>query len=190
MKIDRPIAVAIIFFIILLLVFFLVVPEYKIFGQLQTQLAEKKAEYNAEYDYYNAIAKTHNDLQAHTDDIKKIDDALPQDSSLGKTIYFLQQTAKENGIVIKNLSLSKSSPKSSATGSSQGVNDIVFSADLLGDYPSFDRFIIASEKSSRIFEITDISFGSPAGPIFGADQSQFQMQQTFSFKVQIKTHSY
>jgi Tfp pilus assembly protein PilO len=189
MKLDRPIAIAIIFFIILLLAFFLVLPEYKIFGKLQVELAQKKAEYNAEFDYYSAIARTHNDLQARKDDIQKIDDALPQDTSLGKTIYFLQQAAKENGVLLKNLSLSKSSLKNSAAGS-QSVNDIVFSADLLADYPSFDRFIIASEKSSRIFEITDISFGSSSKPVFGINLAQFQMQQTFSFKVQIKTHSY
>ena len=48
MQIDRPIAIALILFIILLLVFFLVVPEYNTFKSLQTQLGEKKAEYNAE----------------------------------------------------------------------------------------------------------------------------------------------
>ena len=91
MQIDRPIATALILFIILLLVFFLVVPEYKTFGKLQEELGEKKAEFNAQFDYYNAIANTYQQLQGRKDDIKKIDDALPQDPALGRVIYFLQQ---------------------------------------------------------------------------------------------------
>ena len=55
MQVDRPIAAAIILFIILLLVFFLVTPEYKTFKKLQSELGEKKAEFNAEFDYYAEI---------------------------------------------------------------------------------------------------------------------------------------
>ncbi len=191
MKIDRPIAIAIMFFIVLLLAFFFVVPEYKVFGQLQNELAEKKAEYNAEYDYYSAIAKTHGELVAHQEDLKKIDDALPTDPSLGNAVYFLQQTTKENGMLLKNLSLSKSSSGgNSAQPDKQTVKDIVFSMDLLGDYASLGRLIISLENSSRIFEITDISFGSASQAVFGGDQSQFQMTDVYSFKLQVKTHTY
>ena len=94
MTIDRPIAIALTLFIILVLVFFLVVPEYNTFTTLQTQLGEKIAEFNAQHDYYAAIAKTYDDLQKHQDDIKKIDTALPalpQDPTLGKLIYFLKK---------------------------------------------------------------------------------------------------
>ena len=199
MKIDRPIAIAIIFFVILLLAFFFVVPEYKIFGRLQAELAQKKAEYDAEFAYYSAIAKTHSDLVAHADDLEKIDDALPTDPSLGSAVYFLQQTTKESGMLLKNVSLSKSSSGNSAARPSSDsliqekskvVQDIVFSLDLLGDYASLGRLSMALESSSRIFEVTDISFGSSSQPIFGADQSQFQMTQVYSFKLQVKTHTY
>ena len=190
MKIDRPIAIAIIFFIILLLAFFFVVPEYKIFSRLQIELAEKKAEYNAEFDYYSAIAKTHSDLVAHAEDLEKIDDALPTDTSLGSAVYFLQQITKENGMLLKNLSLSKSSSGGSVQAGQQTIKDIVFSMDLLGDYSSLGRLIMSLENSSRIFEVTDISFGSSSQPLFGTDQPQFQMMQVYSFKLQVKTHTY
>jgi Tfp pilus assembly protein PilO len=173
MNIDRPIAIALMLFIILLLIFFLVVPEYKTFEKLRAELGEKKAEFNAEFDYYAAIAKTYADLQGRKDDIKKIDDALPQDPALGKLIYFLQQTAKADGLIMKDLFLSKSSA-SSANADVSSVKDVVFSMDLLGDYMSLENFIISLEKSSRMFEITNISFGSTSG----------------SFNLQIKTHSY
>ena len=176
MQIDRPITIAVTLFIILLLIFFLVVPEYNTFETLQTQLGETTAEYNAEFVYYNAIANTYDQLQSHQDDISKIDDALPQDPTLGNTIYILQEAAKQNGLILKDLSLSKSSSNSSAT-SGGGVTNIVFSMDLTGNYSSLGNFIISLEKSSRIFEITSISFGSASGSVS-------------SFSLQIQTQSY
>ena len=189
MQIDRPITIAIILFVILLLVFFLVFPEYKMFGTLQTDLGEKKAEFNAEFDYYAAITKAYFDLQGRKDDVKKIDDALPSNADFGELIYFFQKAAAENGIMIKNLFLSKSSPtqtqsgfqSESQTNQDKKVKDVTFSMDLLGDYKSLNNFIISLENSSRIFEVTNISFGS-------ADQSGGQ--GISSFNLQVKTYSY
>jgi len=178
MQIDRPIAIALTLFIILLLVFFLVVPEYNTFGKLQTDLGEKKAEFNAEYDYYGAIAKTYDDLQNHQDDIKKIDDALPQGPIFGSLVYFLQGAATENGLIVKDLSLSAQSTQTSASSNNgNSVKGIIFSMDLLGDYPALENFIVNIEKSSRIFEVSSISFGSASAP-------------PYSFSLQINTQSY
>lgn len=181
MQIDRPITIAIILFAILLLVFFLVVPEYKTFAGLRMQLGEKRAEFNAKFDYYAAITKSHNDLQAHQEDIKKIDNALPaepQDPAIGKIIYFLQETARGEGLVVKNLFLSKSSNSADSDSNlPQAVKDMVFSVDVMGDYPALENFIISLEKSERIFEVTSISFNSQSGP-------------PYSFVLQIKTYSY
>jgi len=186
MTIDRPIAIALILFIILLLVFFLVAPEYKTFGKLQTELGQKKAEFNAEFDYYAAITRTYYDLQSRQDDIKKIDDALPSSPSLGRTIYYLQQAATDNGLVAKDLFLSKSSSASGGAKTASNIKDIVFSMDLLGSYSALENFIVSLEKSSRLFEVISISFG--AGNV--APSQQPQVQQTYSFNLQIKTHSY
>ena len=182
MNIDRPIAIAIILFIILLLIFFLVVPEYKVFKNLQVELGEKRAEFNAQFDYYAAITRTYFDLQVRQDDIKKIDNALPSTFDLGEIIYFLQKTAKENGLLLKELFLSKSSPAPASAGinNNNNVRDMVFSINLLGSYSALENFILSLEKSSRIFEVTNISFGSGAG---ASSQQQ-------SFSLQIRTYSY
>jgi len=179
MQIDRPIAIALILFVILLLLFFLVVPEYKTFVSLQSDLGQKKAEFNAEFDYYAAISRIYFDLQSRQDDIKKIDDALPQNPDLGEIVYFFQLTAKQNGLVAKNLFLSKtpSVPTGSEAQSSGKVKDITFSISLSGDYPSLEGFISSLERSSRIFEVSNVSFESETGA-------------PYTFNLQVKTHSY
>jgi len=177
MQIDRPIAIASTLFVILLVIFFLVMPEYGTFVRLQTELGEKIAQYDAQAGYYSAIAKTYEELQARQDDVNKIDDALPQDPALGKLIYFLQETAKENGLTVKDVFLSKLSTSNIQVSATNSVKDLVLSMDLSGDYPSLLNFIFFLEKSSRIFEISSISFDSTSGPPYG-------------FSLQVKTHSY
>jgi Tfp pilus assembly protein PilO len=216
MQIDRPIAIALILFIIVLLIFFLVMPEYKKFQSLQTELGEKKAEFNAEFDYYNAIANTYSKLQNYQQELKTIDNALPAESNLGNLVYFLQKQASESGIIIKSLFLSKSSsspsfssspPISPSTSHSvalqntmgqntteQNVKELGITVSLLGSYNSLGGFIRSLEKSSRLFEVPSISFssGSQESNSSGTPglKSQFQTQQMFSFNLQLKTHSY
>ena len=172
MHIDRPIAIALILFFILLLVFFLVWPEFKVFRSLQQDLGKKQAEYAAKYDYYSAIEAAYFNLKSRDEDVQKVDDALPKDSDFGQLIFYLQEIAKENGLIVKDVFLSKTSISSSNT-----VKNVIFSLDLIGGYSSLENFIASLEKSSRIFEVVNISFGSVTGP-------------PYSFSLQIKTYSY
>jgi Tfp pilus assembly protein PilO len=193
MQIDRPIVSAIIIFIVILLVFFLVMPEYKAFVFLRDDLAKKRAEYDAERDYYAAIYKTYSELQVRQEDIKKIDNALPTDPDLGKIVYFLQRAAAQNSIIIKDLFLSRSAPANlPKTGGQPGTNavkDITFSMDVLGDYISLQQFIITLEKSARVLEVASITFGS-SEEMPQENQTQFQLQQTYNVNLQVRTHSY
>lgn len=186
MQIDRPIAIAVILFIILFLIFFFVSPKYQTFKELQIKLGEKKAEFNAKYAYFGEITRVYNELQNRNDSIKKIDDAFSTDSSYGKLIYFFQKKAMESGLVIKSLFLSKSSPSAQESN----LKEIIFSLDAIGSYSALNNFMISLEKSSRIFEITSISFGSDVSVQVAGLKPQFQAQQTYQFKLEVKTYSY
>lgn len=141
-------------------------------------MEKKRAEFYAKHEYYAAITKTYDDLQGRPEDIAKVDAALPQDPGLGKLVYFLQETAQANGLLIKDLSLARSSANNNSIGAANSIKDINFSIDVLGSYSSLEGYLVALEKSSRIFEVTSISFGSP------------QVGQTYGFSLQIKTQSY
>jgi len=178
MYIDRPIAIALIIFTIILLVFFLVWPEYKTLGELQTSLGRKIAEYNAQTGYYGEIEKTYLELQSRKDDIEKINEALPAaelDPTFGKLIYYLQGVADDNGLVAKNIFLSETN---STVAGAASIKNISFSMDLLGEYSSLEGFLIALEKSARIFEVESVSFGASSGTLLN------------NYNVKIVTHSY
>ena len=183
MHIDKPIVIALILFIILLLIFFLVAPEYNKFKFLQSELGIKKAEYNAEFEYYSEITRNYYDLENRKDDIKKIDSALPSDPNLGKLIYYLQDQSTKSGLVLKNLFLTKSSVSSTEAG----VKNLSFSLNIVGNYAALENFISSLEKSARLFEITNVSFNSGS---LSDGEAQFQSQSIFSFGMQINTHIY
>lgn len=192
MNINRPIAIAIILFAALLLAFFFVSPKYREFRALQITEGEKKGEFNAKYDYFSAISKAYFELQNRKDDIKKIDDALPSESEFGRLVYFFQQKADESGLIAKNVFLSKGGPASPGSN----VKEIIFSLDLLGSYSSLENFIASLEKSARLFEVKSITFNSETSTESASSKSksalpkELAQNQTYSFNLEIKTHSY
>ncbi len=183
MHIDKPIIIVLTIFIILLLIFFLVSPEYRNFKTLQLELGVKKAEYNAEYEYYSQITQNYYNIQNNSEKIKKIDIALPSDPVLGDLVYYVQDEALKNGLILKSIFLTKVPSASDE----EKIKDIGFSLSLLGNYKALESFLNSLEKSSRLFEINGISFGAGSG---SSQSTQFQSQDVFQFSMQITTHAY
>ncbi|OGZ83618.1 MAG: hypothetical protein A2599_02370 [Candidatus Staskawiczbacteria bacterium RIFOXYD1_FULL_39_28] len=192
MQIDRPITIAVIIFAVLLATFFFVVPKYKNLKNLQAELGQKNAEYLSKFEYYAQIKENYDKLQKRKSEIKKIDEALPKTADFGQLIYYFQKKTAENGLTLKSLGLSQSS----ATGN---IKNIIFSLNLSGDYFALENFISSLEASNRLFEISNISFGSPSQPSVpqtelqeggGGATAQFQTPGIFNFTFQVKTFSY
>jgi len=198
MKIDRPITIAICLFLTLLLTYFLLMPEYNTFKNLRLELGKKRAEYNAEYQYFSEIANLYSELQSREEDIQRVDDALPVGSNFGNLVYYFQNQASADGLTVKSLFLSKSSSTDAKTSaknkkSDQGqgaMNDIIFSLNLMGSYSSLENFIVSLEKSARLFEVTNISFGSAPTSSNAEQEQQSQTNQTYNFVLNILTRSY
>lgn len=196
MQIDKPIAIAITTLAIILASFFLAVPQYNNFRKLEQSLATKKAEYAARYDYYSGITKIYYDIQSRAGEIKKIDDAIPQGRDYGRLVYYFQKKAIESGLSVKSLFLSKTGAQAQKQQANKAaatvtMNDISFSAIISGDYESLGNFISNLERSSRMFEVTNISFGSDSSASATANPlMQFQGNKTYNFSMQILCHSY
>jgi len=186
-RIDKPIIIALTLFIILLLIFFLVSPEYQKFKELQTDLGIKKAEYNAQKDYYAEIARSYYELKNREDDLKKIDNALPSDPNLGRLSYFIQEESAKSGLILKSLFLTKASTSASNSAGENTIKGVSLSLSLVGNYSSLGNFISALENSARLFEIASISFG--AGDTANLE-TQFQTQSIYTFSMQVNTNTY
>jgi len=182
MTVDRPITIAVTLFIILLLIFFLVVPKYHQFKELQQKIGEEQAAFDAKFAYYSEVAKVYEQLQAKKDIVDKIDSAIPSNVAYGPLVYFFQKKAMENGMIARGLFLTKSGP----VNPDSDLKEIGFSLDVLGSYSALKSFLASLEKSSRLFEVANISFGSSG--VSAAGQSQ--TLQIYSFRLEVKTYSY
>lgn len=198
MKIDRPITIAVIIFIIILLMYFFVVPKYYEFKDLQVKLGEAEAEYNAKFAYFSEVSKIFRELEDRQESLEKIENAIPPKPQLADLVYFFQQKGTASGLIVKNILLTKISPVTSESS----IKEIVFSLDVMGNYQSLKNFLSALENSSRLFEVGNISFGSQTLNQSSSSQTQNPIskqktlivqpivQQVYSFKFEIKTHSY
>jgi len=194
MKVDRPITIAIIIFIIVLLMYFFVVPRYNEFKDYQVKLSKAEAEYNGKFAYYSDVSRVFRELEDRKESLEKIENAIPVKSQLADLIYFFQQKGTESGLIVKNILLNKVSPITSESN----IKEIVFSLDIMGSYQSLKNFLFSLENSSRLFEVGNISFGSQRSGQSSEKTSTTKplptqsgsSQEIYSFKLEIKTHSY
>ena len=180
MHVDKPIVIGITLFVILLLAYFLVYPEYQNFKDLQTDLGVKKAEYTAKFDYYSSISATYAELRSQSENVERIDEALPAEQVLGDLVYYLQEQVTKSGLALKSLYLSKSSNSTVENT----VKDMTISLSLAGNYDGLGSLISYLQNSARLFEVESISFGSAGEGTSSGSQS------IYSFSMQVKTHTY
>ncbi|MBI1866391.1 MAG: type 4a pilus biogenesis protein PilO [Candidatus Staskawiczbacteria bacterium] len=193
MAVDRPITIAVIIFIIILLMYFFVAPKYYEFRDFQVKLGNAQAEYNGKFAYYSEVVRIFSELENSKESLDKIENAIPLKSQLADLIYFFQQKSTESGLIAKSILLTKFSPVTSESN----MKEIVFSLDLLGNYQSLKNFLSLIEGSSRLFEVNNIFFGSqatnqpPTTPISQPLPANASLaQESYSFRLEIKTHSY
>lgn len=187
MQVNRPIIIAVIIFIIILLMYFFVVPKYYEFRDFQTKLGRAEAEYNGKFAYYSEVGKVFRELEDRKETLDKIVNAIPSKPQLADLMYFFQQKGAESGLIVKNILLIKISP----VISEDNIKEIVFSLDVLGNYQALKNFLSLVENSSRLFEVSNVSFGSQPDSIDKPLSGQAgTIQQIYSFKLEIKTHSY
>lgn len=152
----------------LILVFVLVWPKYQAFQILQLNIKAKESELQSQQAYFSAVKETSKQLEEYPDALAKISSALPENPSLPSLFNFLQSSASDNGLVLGEITLG-----------SVDKGEILVMVKLTGDYLAFKNFLVALENSARIIEVEDIAFAVPQ-----------KTTDSFTFTVQIKTHSY
>lgn len=181
MVINKFVLISIALIFTVFSVWFLVVPQYKQFKALQTEVSLKEAEYNAKYAYYAEVSKVFSELEKRQESLDKIDNALPDNVSLAPIIYFLQKKTIESGLIVKDLFFTKAS----AISNKDPIKEIAFSISIIGNYSALKNFLSSLERSANLFETNAISFSSST-----LSGNQDQPSQSYPFLLEIKTHSY
>jgi len=175
------------FFLILLIGFFLIWPKYQNLGALRLETEAKKTELQYLEEYFLRLDQLSQELKKYETQLSKIDFALPSDSSLAllSLMNFLQKASSQNGLVFKEFgSFSIILPKPPAETPDlqepklpSDIQEIHLGFEVAGSYSALKNFLNTLEESAKLIEVEDISFS-------------FGEEETFSFSLKIKTHSY
>ena len=160
--------------IILLVGFFFTWPQYQNVRNLGLEVQAKQNELQNKEEYFSKIKETSDELKNYEAEVSKIDSALPSDPFLPSLFNFLDKTANQNGLILKQLGSfsvvdSKAKPD---------IKEINIGITVSGSYPAFKNFLSALEKTARLVEVDDIIFSYPSA------------KETPSFDLVIKAHSY
>jgi len=184
MKIDKLVIIAIIILISGgMIIFFSVLPKYQEYTYLESQLSEIQTQYANGLDYYKSLADTISKIESDGEFIEKVNSALPSTDSTSEIISFLQNESAKNNLSIQSMSFSKVSKLTNTD-----IKNIGFTIELYGEYGNFKKFVNSLDNSSRIFQVTSISFESQRafGPLYYSDPEQ----DGTLYKMEIITHSY
>lgn len=157
---KKSFSIPILLFIVLLLVTFLVWPQYQEFKDLKNQVDEKQAELSETEKYFSELSQISEKLNDYQDSLKKIESALPQDSSLSSLLNFFQKESSENGLLLKNVNQAEGKRKEEPKGILAKVKETYINLSLTGTYPSLKGFLESLEKSSRLIEVENISINT------------------------------
>ena len=170
---NRLIIITIRLLLILLLGFFALHPQYQELTTLKEQIQEKEEQLRSQEDYLNKLSEASEELKKYEEQLVLIDTALPSEPSLPALFDFLEKTASQSGLILKDIDASTSPSVDSV------LKETTISVKATGAYSSFKNFISVLEKSARIMSVASFSF----------DNSK-EKGDIFDLGLTIKTHSY
>ena len=152
-----------------------ILPQYQTLKSLQADIQEKNAEFHSKTEYFSQIKEIAEKLSQYEEGLSKISSALPSAPSLPSLFNFLQRTSSQTGLILEEITLKSIS----APQETEGLKEISVELQLIGSYSALKDFLLAVETSAGLIEVEKISFSTPR-----------DLEQPFSFKVEIKSHSY
>lgn len=182
---NRFTTTVLVFLVALLLGIFVVWPKYQELKTKGSEILQKDADLKIlvkSRDDFHLLAE---ELNKYSNELAKIDKALPTKFSLPSFLNYLQKTSAINGLNFKDYTLSVSSLSDEEAGS---LKELRFAINLSGDYPSLKTIISDLEKNERLIEIEEVSFSSSRKK---ETEGQAERQtEPYIFTLGIKIYSY
>ena len=169
----KPIATAVLISLALFLLLFMVWPKYQKLQDVNKQIKQVETQLEKNQDYVSRLEEFNSRLEDNQAELKKVKSSLPDDPKVPTFLNFINDTADDHGLLLKEVgSISRGSYK-------EGVKKINVKINLLGDYPSFESFAGAVDRSSRIIEFDNIIFRAPEEE---GEPSQFEVKLSTHYR--------
>jgi len=156
--------------------YFLWWPKYQEFEGKRLELEGKDREIKQKEEYLSKLEGLFAQLAEYSDELNKIDLALPTNPSVAALFNFFQKTSSENGLILTNIGLGG---LYSLKPGQERIQEMPFDVSLSGSYSAFKNFLSAIYRNARLIEVKSISFSSLE-----------EGKDLFAFDLSLKTHAY
>lgn len=149
----------------------LVLPSYQEFKRLKAEIKTKEVELQNLKHLDEILVR----IKEKSEDLAKIEIALPKNPDLPTLLEFIQASAAKNGLILADVRILGVTP---LRGRERIKKNSLF-LELLGDYSGFKNFLFSLERNVRMIVVEEINFSSP-----GEDK------KPFPFELKISIYSY
>ncbi len=161
---NRTIAIPIFLLIIFLMVVYGLVPKYNQFSRLDASIDLKEKQFSQAQKDLIVLEQAVEALNNNQESWDKIDTALPEDFSLASLLYYLDEQAGVNGLIMESIGQDDSSSQGarskarlSEKETPTGIEESILSVNLIGAVSSLESFLRNIEKSSRLIRVESIN---------------------------------
>ena len=151
-------------------------PRYKDLKAARAGIAQKQIDIKYADEKAAGLAEIEEKLAGFTEELEKIDSALPSDPDLPSLFLFLEAAAEKDGLRMGEFP-SVSMP---ADASRPGLKEISFSFSVSGPYSAFKNYLETLRSTARLIQVESFSFSAPKN----------ENSSIFSFTIGAKTQSY
>ena len=148
------------FFIDLLVFCYFLYPQWLKIDNLKGNISILEQNLKNKNEYYQKIQDISAKIKNHSNQLEKIDLALPDNPSLPALFNFFQQNASANGLMVSGISgggLSGSRGRVRASKSVSNIKKASISLNLVGQLDSLEAFLKTIELSARMIEIQNLN---------------------------------
>jgi len=168
-------------------------PAYQTMQESLGALKLKETELETKGIYYDNVTLLYTESKKYTEELAKMNSALPEKNSAASLFQFIQEIGSQNGMVLKDIGAFSTN----LSVDSLQIKEMEFDFTILGSYPSFRSFLGALEKSSRLIDVKNISIPHEKGSTVSSDSetvagelSQTSEAGVFSFNIKVTARSY
>lgn len=157
--------------------YFFWIPKYQEYQKNKTMLDGKDEEMKIKKEYLRELNGHLNNVLEYEEELLIIEEGVPTGYSLPALYSFMQSLASRNRVILSELEYQaggtgtrgavatepdyQTGVVETGEGSATGLNKIVLSFEVSGEYSYLKDFIAALHKNSRFFNISKLTFSSP-----------------------------
>lgn len=170
---NRTLLIGILLFVGVAAGIFLTWPKYQDFQLISSELKEKEQTLENRETYFADLARVKADLLEFTEELAKVEAALPSDPQLPALYDFLQSTAALSGMSVRDISASVQDQKQALL-----MRTIPVTLELTGSFGAVKELVSRLNTASRMAFLQSLNISG------GQDPGRFNVT------LQLHTYSY